>query len=354
MWRQEKIKAYIDTRAIAHDQKNLLALGLRYTLYVHRRYSLVVAPSHFKVCVVNIKTLNGLFVRYDVKDTAPASIWFLHGFADSGAVYTEVFHSKLAATYNLYVVDFPGFGVSPLDIRHTSIKAQASLLVDSILAETGDEHPVIIVAHSIGALIGTWVCKQLGRRIGYYFNIEGNLTVADSYFSSQPLAFPTAEAFFVSFEKHIFELAKTEEKYKRYYSSLRLGIPEGMRNWAITSQAHVKNNLCGFEFLSLACNKVYIWGDVDTSVETQAFIHHYQIPNRFYKGIGHWHMTENTQKLYDDIHKMLEETIVDGQWPMTNGSWAMVDSVCECDCVLWGWLERICKVLGVGKRHREV
>lgn len=250
---------------------------------------------------MKIQTRHNLFIRHNEIDQAKQSIWFLHGFADSGLAYKEVFESPLNKSYNLYVIDLPGFGVSPLNPGFLSIKEQADLVTLLIKEETVDQQKVNIVAHSLGALIGTWVCQNLEAKINCYFNIEGNLTEADSYFSSKPLQFQTANEFITTFEKEIFEIAKSEERYKRYYSSLRFANPEGMRNWGVTSQVHIKGNKCGVEFKNLTCDKVYIWGDVDTPIATQDFIKAQKIPNKLYQGVGHWHMVENAKELYKDI-----------------------------------------------------
>ncbi len=254
---------------------------------------------------MQIQIRHQLFIRTNQINRERQSIWFLHGFADSGLVYREVFESSLAGEFNLYVVDLPGFGVSPINQAHLSIREQADLLSHVIEEETHDQGQVNIVSHSLGSLIGTWVCQNLKERINFYFNIEGNLTEADSYFSSKPLQFRTATAFVESFHSEMFEMAKSEERYKRYYSSLRFADPEGMRNWGLSSQEHIKGNKCGSEFKALPCQKLYVWGDVDTPLETQQFIQQHSIPNRLYKGIGHWHMVENSGQFYEDIGRCL-------------------------------------------------
>ncbi|MGD1843015.1 MAG: alpha/beta fold hydrolase [Thermonemataceae bacterium] len=255
---------------------------------------------------MKIKVAQGLLIRHNEIDNAKPSIWFLHGFADSGLAYKEVFESPINESTNIYVVDLPGFGASPLNPAFLSIREQADLITKIIEQETDPQQKVNIVAHSLAALIGTWICQHLKEKINYYFNIEGNLTEADSYFSSKPLAFNTAQEFAVSFEQEIFELAQSEERYRRYYSSVRLANPEGMRNWSLTSQAYVKENKCGVAFKHLACQCLYIWGDIDTPLETQAFIKEQGIPNQLYKGIGHWHMVENAEELYSDINERIK------------------------------------------------
>ena len=254
---------------------------------------------------MNIQIKSKLFVRTNQLKSDRQSIWFLHGFGDSGLAYKKVFDSPLQEKFNIYVIDLPGFGVSPINSEYISIKKQASLIAQLIEKETSSKNEVNIVAHSLGSLIGTWVCQKLKEKISYYFNIEGNLTEADSYFSSKPLKYKSAKKFVASFNKEIFDKAKLEEPYKRYYSSLRFAQPEGMRNWSLTSQEHIRGNKCGIEFKELACRKVYIWGDVDTPKETQKFIDQNKIPNQLYKGVGHWHMVENPEHLYNYINEKI-------------------------------------------------
>ena len=261
---------------------------------------------------MKIKIHDNLFIRHNEIDNNRQSIWFLHGFADSGLAYQEVFTSNIATDFNIYVVDLPGFGSSPINNDFISIKEQSDLLSHIIEKETEHRRKINIVAHSIGALIGTWVCEKQSKKINCFFNIEGNLTEADSYFSSKPLKFNNSKEFISHFEKEIFEIAIKEERFRRYYSSLRFASPEGMRNWSISSQEHIKNNKCGLDFKNLSCNKIYLWGDLDTPKETQDFIKKSEIPNKLYRGIGHWHMIENPKILYEDINNMIKNGVE--QW----------------------------------------
>ncbi|MEM6800496.1 MAG: alpha/beta fold hydrolase [Bacteroidota bacterium] len=255
---------------------------------------------------MNIFIRHNIFIRSNQIKRDRPSIWLLHGFGDSGLAYKEVFESPLNEQLNIYIPDLAGFGVSPIHPQYITLKEQATLLARILKEESQQAQKINLLAHSIGALIGTWICQELGERINFYFNIEGNLTEADSYFSSKPLGFDSAAEFATSFQKEIFELAKLEERYKRYYSSLRFADPEGMRIWSLTSQEHIKDNRCGFEFMGLSCRKIYLWGDKDTTRESQDFIKEHNIPNKLYKGIGHWHMIENSQQLYQDIHEMID------------------------------------------------
>lgn len=256
---------------------------------------------------MKIEVRKNVFMRTNHIQAGRPSCWFLHGFADSGLAYKEVFDSPLNDAFNLYVVDLPGHGVSPIQTDFLSMKDQARLLSGIIEEACPDQAEVNIIAHSLGALIGTWICQNLAEKVHYFFNIEGNLTEAESYFSGKPLAFPSAEAFAPAFYAEIFEKAITEEPYKRYYSSLRFAAPAGLCNWSHTSQAHVTGTNSGLEFKNLSCKKLYIWGDLDTVQEAQDFIKAHNIPHQFYPGVGHWHMVENPEQLYGDMYERLRE-----------------------------------------------
>ncbi|MEO0895291.1 MAG: alpha/beta fold hydrolase [Bacteroidota bacterium] len=250
---------------------------------------------------MHINIAEGVFIRHNQLDEQRDSIWLIHGFADSGLVYQESFQSKLAEHFNLFVPDMPGFGVSPLGTDHKDIKRQAALLADIIKKSTKENRNINLVAHSIGGLIGTWICQQLEDRINHYVNVEGNLTEADSYFSNKPLKYANGQEFLEAFEQEIFKKAQAEERYRRYYASLRFAQIEGMVAWAESSQEHIKNNRCGHEFIQLKCPKTYLWGDLDTPLDTQTFIREHKLPHKRYPGIGHWHMVENPTRFYDDI-----------------------------------------------------
>ncbi|MCI4671929.1 MAG: alpha/beta hydrolase [Bacteroidia bacterium] len=256
---------------------------------------------------MNIKVAHKLFIRSNHWKEKEESIWFIHGFADSGLAYKEAFESVLDEHFNLFVVDMPGFGVSPLNPGYLGLKEQAALLSTVIQEESPSTTRVNIVAHSLGGLLGTWICQEITSRINCFISVEGNLTEADGYFSSKPLDYDTAEEFATSFEEEIFQKAQQAETYRRYYSSLRLAEPEAMRNWSLSSQSFTQDNKCGIEFRELTCKKIYLWGERDTPVESIQFLKDNQIANHQYDGIGHWHMVENARVFYRDIFHFIKK-----------------------------------------------
>lgn len=246
---------------------------------------------------------NIFFRTHRVAKAAP-SLWFIHGFGDSGLVWREAFASPLAQKYNLFAADMPGFGVSPFDVNCTTLDAQAHKLAQIIKATCGAA-PVAIVAHSIGGLIGTLICQQLGNQVMAYISAEGNLTKADSYFSGKVLQYESAEVFYTEFKQEVFAKAQDSEAYRRYYSSLNFAQPEALAGWGVSSQHLIKDNACGNAFVALSCPKVYAWGQQGTPQETQQFIAQANVPNHQFANAGHWHMVERPALFYDFVAKVL-------------------------------------------------
>ena len=62
---------------------------------------------------MQIQGIDNVFCRVGIQPDAAGDVWFLHGFGASSYSFMEAFDSPLADRFNLYAIDFPGFGVSP-------------------------------------------------------------------------------------------------------------------------------------------------------------------------------------------------------------------------------------------------
>jgi pimeloyl-ACP methyl ester carboxylesterase len=239
----------------------------------------------------------GVFLRAHRKRGRPAHIWLLHGFGESSLSFREVFSSELAVSYSLFAPDLPGFGVSPPQPGKMSLEAAAGVSIDLINALSRNR-PVLLVGHSLGSVIATWVARELGETVKAVFSIEGNLTCSDGYFSALAAEFEEANAFYRYFLDMIYERAAKSEAYQRYFASVRFASPQAMMAWGRSSAQLGETGTHGIDFDSLKCAKLYYWGTESTPEETQRFIKKHDIPNRQYTGDVHWPMVETPDACY--------------------------------------------------------
>jgi len=239
----------------------------------------------------------GVFLRTHRKQGSPAHIWLLHGFGESSLSFREVFSSELAASYSLFAPDLPGFGVSPPQPGKMSLEAAAGVTIDLVNALSRNR-PVLLVGHSLGSVIATWVARELGEIVKGVFSIEGNLTRSDGYFSALAEKFERADEFYRYFLDLIYERTADSEAYQRYYASVRFASPQAMMAWGRSSAQLGEAGTHGSDFVSLECAKLYYWGTESTPEEIRKFIAVHDIPNRQYTGDVHWPMVETPDACY--------------------------------------------------------
>ncbi|MGD2028977.1 MAG: alpha/beta hydrolase [Desulfobacterales bacterium] len=238
-----------------------------------------------------------VFLRAHRKQGSPAHIWFLHGFGESSLSFREVFSSELAASYSLFAPDLPGFGVSPPQPGKMSLKAATRVTID-LINVLSSSRPVLLVGHSLGSVIATWVARELGEIVKGVFSIEGNLTRSDGYFSALAAKFEQADTFYRYFLDLIYERTAQSEVYQRYFASVRFASPQAMMAWGRSSAQLGESGTHGSDFAALECAKLYYWGTESTPEETRKFIAARNIPNRKYTGNGHWPMVETPDACY--------------------------------------------------------
>jgi pimeloyl-ACP methyl ester carboxylesterase len=181
-----------------------------------------------------------------------------------------------------------------------SLKAATGITIN-LINTLSRNRPILLVGHSLGSVIATWVAKELGETVKGVFSIEGNLTRSDGYFSALASEFEDATAFYRHFLDLIYKRAARSEAYQRYFASLRFASPEAMMAWGRSSAQLGETGTHGSDFVSLKCAKLYYWGMESTPEETQRFIETHNIPNRQYTGDTHWPMVETPDVCYQHM-----------------------------------------------------
>jgi pimeloyl-ACP methyl ester carboxylesterase len=246
---------------------------------------------------------DNVFIRSSKVQNRKGDIWFIHGYGESGLSFQEALTSKLATKFNLYIPDFPGFGVSPFDTNHSSLNDSSELLM-KLIQHVSKSQKLYIIAHSLGGIVGTETCKKLSDKVQYFINIEGNITEGDVIFSSLYKDYTKPEAFHAYLCGRIQKQMKEDLSLQRYFSSLRFAQPQMLMNWGKSAVERSKDSISGQAYIDLNCKKNYFWGDALTSKQTQNFLKKNKLKNTLFKGCGHWPMIEQTETCYEAIFNL--------------------------------------------------
>ncbi len=252
---------------------------------------------------MRILTENNLFIRAHKSPKGSADIWFVHGFGESGLCFREAFSSPLAEGYNLFVPDFPGFGVSPYQPGQDTVQDSADLL-ERLIQKLSPRRPIVLLAHSLGGIIGTWLAAKLDRVVAS-ISVEGNLTKSDTFFSGLAAKADSPQEFHSYFAGEIYKKMAADLPLQRYYASLRLADPRALIAWGRSGVAATGECRSGEEFAALKVKKCYLWGDKSTPKETWRFIEANSLPNRCFRGAGHWPMIDQTDKFYETVLNLI-------------------------------------------------
>lgn len=247
---------------------------------------------------VKLSIVDDMLLRQRTTADALGSIWFVHAFGESGLCYEELLTSTLGERFNLYVPDFPGFGVSPLQPNRTSLESSSQILIELINAISPRDN-IYLVAHSVAGIIGTWAARELGDQAKAYFNIEGNLVAQDAYFTGQVAKHDSALRFKDDFVKQVYEMASDDVAFKRYFASVCVAHPEALMGWGKSAVHHSAS--AGDEFSALSCAKLYYWGEKTTPEDKQQFIESACLPNLRFHDSGHWPMIDQPQRCSEDV-----------------------------------------------------
>ncbi len=213
-------------------------------------------------------TLN---VRYNQRPKkARVTILFIHGIGTSGDQWNEVV-TKLPSNVNVITIDLLGFGNSPMPKWAVySAKTQAR----SVLATIFKLHittPIIIVGHSLGALVGI----EMARR--YPLLIKSLILCSPPLYRNDTSRFPRSETILRSLYRaardhpdRFMQIAELAHKYKLVQGTFNL-THENIDSYMAALGAMIINQTSLEDAYSIKIPTLIIRGSLDPIVVPQNF-----------------------------------------------------------------------------------
>lgn len=256
---------------------------------------------------MDIMATGNVFIRHSRPDNPEGAVWFIHGFGESGAVFTGAFASGLADRFSLFAPDFPGFGASPFLPGSASIAASEQIL-ERLIDKLSGDIPVLLVAHSLGGIIGTHTAARLGARMHAYINIEGNLTADDTFVTRLSAGFVDAAAF----KRHLIDLflprIADDEVLRAWFAELSAAHPEALLVWAKDCVAATGERTAAEEYRALGCRTLYLWGEKSIPKRSLDFLTDTNLAHRGFAGCGHVPMLERPGECWEAVLEFFDDT----------------------------------------------
>jgi len=250
---------------------------------------------------MNIILANNLFIRSKLNAKSKLDLWFIHGYGESSLSFMEVFYSKLARSFNLYIPDCPGFGASPFN-RKSLVISQTAEILEKLIRKRSKQRKIGLIGHSLGGIIITKLAKKIKSNIAGLVSIEGNLTKADCVYTCKSIPFKSP----VKYKKHFLKMVKSlmakDLAHQRYYASIQFSDPRALLPWGHSCVKETGEELSGKRYSSLPYRKLHLWGTKSTAAKTRKFILDHKLNNKSFPGAGHWLMIDKPRQCYTAIY----------------------------------------------------
>lgn len=190
----------------------------------------------------------------------------------------------LGERYLLVGVDLPGTGRSlPLNEPLTLHKAAA--LVAGVAQQ---EESSVIVGHSVGSIVASLAASAPGSQIRSVLSIEGNLTLADAYFSGSAAKYSSAALFREAFLARLDDMATDNPTISRYRHQVALADPQSI--WELGTDTHRWSQVYhpGEVLTSSATDIHYLYNRANTPADSLEWLADQTIPQHELDGASHW------------------------------------------------------------------
>ncbi|PHS16847.1 MAG: alpha/beta hydrolase [Kangiella sp.] len=228
-------------------------------------------------------------------------IVFLHGFGSTKEDYADIIRQSSLKEYPFFAYDAPGCG----ETTCTNLeKVSIPFLLKTALAMLDKENidRFHLVGHSMGGLTALMLADHCPERVLSFIDIEGNIAPEDCFLSRQIVEHPAdnADDFFENFIQRT--LNSPAYSSPLYSASLRHKVRAKAVPTIFKSMVELSDNgnLMN-KFLSLACPKMFMYGEQNKSLSYLEDIESKGVRLSEIPDCGHFPMYANPTVMWREI-----------------------------------------------------
>jgi pimeloyl-ACP methyl ester carboxylesterase len=257
-----------------------------------------------------------MFLRLRNPGTHRPALLFVHGLGDSGLVFEDVFRFDQFADCNIVIPDLIGYGRSSAAADDKSYGFEAHRLRLWTLIQDLELREIVLVAHSMGADIATFLCQSDHNGIIKKFVcVESDITQHEMFLSrkaSEADQRGKYAAWFEGIRGEIgYRLLRGDRSGRLYYSSLQFCRPEAFRQDSIdlVKRANVLSgpyrSEMGAAYCRLQIPRVFCYGTRSLAKESLEYLAHHQMEVKAFEGAKHSPMTDQPERFYPFLYEFI-------------------------------------------------
>jgi pimeloyl-ACP methyl ester carboxylesterase len=244
-----------------------------------------------------------MFIHQHFSEKAKYKLWLIPGYAESHVCFDSVYTTPIAKHANIYAIDLPGFGNSPL--INTSYEQVINEIVDFIQS-TQPKLPNVILGHSMGGVIAVLVAARL-QSVESVIIVDTNFYADNARMTAGAEDLESAQAFKQHLLNKIMGKVADQPDLARFLTSLQQTEAEGLYYWAKQGTEIRLNDQVAKEYKALRCNKYYVIGDKSftTDLHTKSINSAHSKPAIWLANAGHWPMFDCPTEFWQTIEQLV-------------------------------------------------
>ena len=158
-----------------------------------------------------------LRIEYFLRPGKGETVLYLHGLGCSKDDFIESADVRELEAHTLVGFDFPGCGRSPYP-ENVTIGIDDLVEITNIFVSRLSLGDLVVVAHSMGGLVGLLYVKNYSEHVKGFVNIEGNLASEDCFFSRKVIQYDL-DGFKKTLLPKVFQnlSGSTNKGYKKHF-----------------------------------------------------------------------------------------------------------------------------------------
>jgi len=253
--------------------------------------------------------LNCVFTREGGDSNAEDTIIYIHGLGESGLCFENLIKHPALQVYHHLVPDLPGYGKSRKSAKTMDLHQEADFLFHWITSQK--KKNIILAGHSMGGVVGLFLCCKYPELIKAFINIEGNISIHDCGFSSRVVGYTEDEFYKTGYRvisDSIYVDGARSKSLRDYYVSFRICDPATLYQNSL-NLVEFSNTEKGAEQLSrLPIPVTYILGSPDGTGEySQKFLKEAGIDIKIIHHAGHWPFIDQEEEFVKAMLSFLKE-----------------------------------------------
>lgn len=242
-------------------------------------------------------------------EDARGTLLYIHGLGESGLCFEDSMADPRLSAWDHLQPDLPGYGKSGWTGEPFGLDEHAAALI-ALLEDLGGD-PVVVVGHSMGGVIGTFLGEMAPDLVRAIVNVEGNISPPDCGYSRRAAAFSPEEWLHTGYARVLDQIYGDQGEHpvvrRAYGASIQMCDPRTFHRNSLDLVERSAELTLARRLADIHKPTVYIHGSPrGTGEQSLGLLRDVGIPTHGIDDAGHWPFLDQPVAFAEAVAAFLE------------------------------------------------